>query len=327
MEPASILAIISACINITVKAATIGKDAAAVYETIKEAPRDVRLLLVRVTAVGAAVKYISDWLSKIPKNRLSEYEEIVEQLGFTLGSCDEALAILGASLSKVKQEKLAEDGKGTGDKQWKKRIAYWWNESSMKEHEDNLARHIEALQLLLQCLMLPNFQDRRSLLETPETQSVLSSVYDSHCSLYLQPGNDSRTSFLTDCGRNADRISTLSELDEALLATKVYGKVIPWTARELPHDSPTGNAFEYFDFGSLQNTLPDFDTRSDVASHVDDDGESVGSDWNSVDTELTAQPDVPSQPIDMTEESDDSPVEDEDEDEEVHMCKGCNEVS
>lgn len=154
MEPASILSIVSACVTLAIKAGTIGKDAASLYNTLKEAPTTVRLLVVRVNALGAAVKHISNWVSNIPRARLAEYANVIEQLGFTLTSCDEALDTLGASIVKVKREKLEGSGEKTHDHFWKSRIAYWWNDNSIKEQEDTLARHIEALQLLLQCLML-----------------------------------------------------------------------------------------------------------------------------------------------------------------------------
>lgn len=114
----------------------------------------MQLLLVRVNALSAAVKHISAWVSKIPKAKLPEYAEVIEQLGFTLTSCGDALDILGASISKVKREKLEADANDDQDRSWKSRFAYWWNDGSIKEQEDTLARHIEALQLLLQCLML-----------------------------------------------------------------------------------------------------------------------------------------------------------------------------
>jgi hypothetical protein len=92
-DPASILGLISASLTITMRAATIGKDLHTLTSRFKSANKNVRQILVHISAIRIAARSLSSWLEDDAVGS-DEVEDVKNELLQVLSACCDLLSDL-----------------------------------------------------------------------------------------------------------------------------------------------------------------------------------------------------------------------------------------
>lgn len=142
-DPTSVLALVSATLAITMRAAAIGKYLHTLKNRFQRAGQNIRQLSVHVSAIRVAARSLSSWLEEDAVES-AEVEELKESLLEVLSACCELLYDLQNYVTSV----LA----GSDQVGFRSATSYAWNEDVINEVSQTLHQQEVALLLILQTL-------------------------------------------------------------------------------------------------------------------------------------------------------------------------------
>lgn len=145
MDPVSVLSLVSACLTITIRAASIGKSLHTLLTKFQSSGKYVQQLCVHVSAMRVVARSLSSWLEDDAVDS-EEVEEIRTEIAEVLNACCDILSDLQDHVSKALSgaESLGVKGK----------IRYMWNEDVIRESSELLHQQESALVVILGALQL-----------------------------------------------------------------------------------------------------------------------------------------------------------------------------
>jgi len=142
-DPASVVALVSASLTITIRAAKVGKYLYSLKPKLQKAEKCVQQVSTHVSAIRIAARSLSDWLEDDAVGE-EKVEVVKEELLQVLAACGELLSDLESYFSKA----LA----GAEKMRFVGTVSYVWNETVIKETTQTLHQQETALVLILNTL-------------------------------------------------------------------------------------------------------------------------------------------------------------------------------
>jgi len=142
-DPATVVALVSASLTITMRAAKIGKYLYSMKSKFQKAEKSVQQVSTHVSAIRVAARSLSNWLEDDAVGE-EKVEEVKEEMLQVLTACNELLSDLEDYVVKA----LA----GAEKMRFRGRVSYLWNESVIKETTQTLHQQETALILILNAL-------------------------------------------------------------------------------------------------------------------------------------------------------------------------------
>jgi len=142
-DPVTVVALVSASLIITMRAAKIGKHLYTMKSKFQKAEKSVQQVSTHMSTIRVVARSLSNWLEDDAVGE-EKVEEIKEEMLQVLIACNELLSDLEDCV--VKALAGAEKMKFGG------RVSYLWNESVIKETTQTLHQQGTALILILNAL-------------------------------------------------------------------------------------------------------------------------------------------------------------------------------
>ena len=144
-DPASILALVSASLTITMRAASVGKSLYTLRSKYQKADKKVQQLSSHVSAIRVATRSLSSWL-EAEAVRSEEVAEVKDELLHVLRACYELLSDLEDYVSRAIT--------GAEFLTFKGRVSFLWNADVIQETTQTLHQQETAILLILQTLKM-----------------------------------------------------------------------------------------------------------------------------------------------------------------------------
>jgi hypothetical protein len=138
MDPISLIGGISAAGAIIAAIATTVQNLYDIRGRYDEADLTIRLLIVELNTIKAALIQIQDWAQYSFAGSPTQ-KELLEGFEVSLEGCKMAMDVLAEEVARL-----------VSKNPFIQRTQYAWNAAGMKEHQDRLRSQVAALQLLLQ---------------------------------------------------------------------------------------------------------------------------------------------------------------------------------
>ena len=142
MDPASVIGVVSAGLQILNTIGSTVKGLSDLRTKFLEADQSIRLLIRELSIIKSSLSLIHDWAENdiVVKPNQSE---LVETLGVAIDGCKEAMDALAEEVAQLVGSAAAEN---IG---FRVRTRFMWNEGIMKEHQERLQSQVAALQFLV----------------------------------------------------------------------------------------------------------------------------------------------------------------------------------
>jgi hypothetical protein len=138
MDPLSLIGGISAAGAIIAAIATTVQNLYDIRGRYDEADLTIRLLIVELNTIKAALIHIQDWAQYSFAGSPTQ-KELLEGFEVSLEGCKMAMDVLAEEVARL-----------VSKNPFIQRTQYAWNAAGMKEHQDRLRSQVAALHLLLQ---------------------------------------------------------------------------------------------------------------------------------------------------------------------------------
>src|ERR1700733_6482184 len=138
MDPLSLIGGISAAGAIIAAIATTVQNLYDIRGRYDEADLTIRLLIVELNTIKAALIQIQDWAQYSFAGSPTQ-KELLEGFEVSLEGCKVAMDVLAEEVARL-----------VSKNPFIQRTQYAWNATGMKEHQDRLRSQVAELQLLLQ---------------------------------------------------------------------------------------------------------------------------------------------------------------------------------
>ncbi|KAF2797877.1 hypothetical protein K505DRAFT_414740 [Melanomma pulvis-pyrius CBS 109.77] len=157
MDPASVLGIVAGCTTLTVRCASVVQNLSSLVKTYKNAELFILTISEECETIQFAWQRIEQWASQN-----LQYVEDTEQLRDRLQRSIYSGELVMAAL----EEELVAILSRTND--IKRRAGLVWNNNVFLDHQNRIRGQVAALQLLLQVISMPRYQDRLEALSVKE---------------------------------------------------------------------------------------------------------------------------------------------------------------
>lgn len=137
--------IAASCISIAELAAASIKHLHSLQHKLQTSDRNIQMVTSQLVAVKSATSHIQKWLDQQPTETFWT-NELRSDLDGSLAACQILLGCMQAKVGELDAVPLTES--------WRRRFKYAWNECEVRECQDMLRDHIQALSLLLQVAKL-----------------------------------------------------------------------------------------------------------------------------------------------------------------------------